>query len=118
MPRPGQVTEGRAHFRAYFERSGPDRRPEPGQQLAGSYRQGPHRGLQNTRLQPAPAGMGSSHHGAGPVAQQHWQAIGGHDGAGDPGPGSPTGICGRRGALPTGLHYLHYLHYLHSVALL
>ena len=41
--------------------------------------------LQNALLQPAPARVGSSHHRASAIGQQHWQAVGHHHRAGHTG---------------------------------
>ncbi|MNE70157.1 hypothetical protein D3C80_1659310 [compost metagenome] len=53
-------------------------------------------GLQHPGLQAAPTRVGGGHPGTGPVAEQHRQAVGGHDDAGQPGLVSTGGIRLRR----------------------
>ncbi|MNC19582.1 hypothetical protein D3C75_675170 [compost metagenome] len=84
--------EGLAHLGADLEGLRTDGRPQPDQHLIDRAVQRGDAGLQDPGRQPTPAGMRRRHAAAGTVAEQHRQAVGGHDGTGDAGGGTPAGV--------------------------
>ena len=84
--------KGLTHLIAYFEGLRTNRRPQPDQHLICRHCQLIQGGFKYPSSQTAPAGMGCGNAGTSAIAEQHWQAVGGHHRTGNAWRGGPTGI--------------------------
>ena len=84
-----------AHLATNFERTGPDRGPEPGHQLRTGAANRRHSFFQYACCKPAPAGMRSGHSSPVHVTEQHGQTIGRQHSTGDACSVRPAGIRDR-----------------------
>src|ERR1700752_4511727 len=76
LGRPGVVPqEGRAHLLAHFEVSGPDRGPQPRDELGGRQAEPHHGGFQHSGGEPAPAGVHRADGGAVARGEEYRHAI-------------------------------------------
>lgn len=84
------------HLGPDFKRSGPDRRPEPRNELCGIRLQRSHGGFEHTADEPAPTRMRHTDSCARTIREHDRQAIGRHHHADAAGPESHGGVGTRR----------------------